>query len=101
MTAYVIAEAEHLNTPEVIAYRELARAAVLQYGGRYLARGAVPVALEGDWPEANRMVVMEFPSLERARSWYSSPEYAKARATRSDLSGRRILLVPGLDETGA
>jgi uncharacterized protein (DUF1330 family) len=57
----------------------------------------MPVPLEGEWPAANRMVVIEFPSMEQAGAWYASPEYAQARATRSDLSGRRLLLVAGTD----
>lgn len=97
MTAYVIAESPYLDTPEVRRYRELAQASIARYGGRYLVRGALPDALEGDWPDGNRMVVIEFPSLEQAKDWYASPEYAQARAERFDLSGRRMLFVEGLD----
>lgn len=93
MTAYVIAESQHLDIPEVRRYRELAQASIAQYEGRYLVRGALPEALEGDWPEMNRMVVIEFPSLGQAKSWYASPEYAQARATRSDIPDRRMLFV--------
>ncbi|WP_037908647.1 DUF1330 domain-containing protein [Actinacidiphila yeochonensis] len=98
MTAYVVAESLHVDTPDVRRYRELAQASIALYGGRYLARGALPEALEGDWPDGNRMVVIAFPDLEQAKAWYTSPEYAGARATRKDLSGRRMLFVPGVDE---
>lgn len=102
MTAYVIAEAPHLGTEEVLRYREMAQASIFQYGGRYLVRGALPGAREGEWAAGKRMVVIEFPSLEQAEQWYDSPEYARARATRSDLSGRRILFVDGIkQEPGA
>jgi uncharacterized protein (DUF1330 family) len=96
MTAYVIAESPHLDTPEVRAYRKLAQASIIQYGGRYLVRGALPEAFEGDWPDDHRVVVIEFPSLEQAKNWYTSAEYAQARATRSDISGRRMLFVDGI-----
>ncbi|MFS8096767.1 DUF1330 domain-containing protein [Lentzea alba] len=95
MTAYVIAESHYVDNPEVRSYRELAKASILQHGGRFLARGALPEALEGDWRETNRMVVIEFPDLARAKEWYHSPEYTAARATRSDLAGRRMLFVDG------
>lgn len=98
MTAYVIAESQHLDTQEVREYRELAKASILQYGGRYIVRGALPDALEGEWSSSNRMVVIEFPDLEQAKRWYTSPEYSQARATRSDIRGRRMLFVGGLDE---
>lgn len=98
MTAYVIAVSQHVDNSEVRAYRELAAASIAQYGGRYLVRGALPDALEGSWPMADRMVVIEFPSLERAKHWYTSAEYIQARSMRADLSGRRMLFVPGIDE---
>lgn len=95
VTAYVIAEAEHRDSPEVRRYRELARESVVRHGGRYLTRGALPGVLEGGWPEAHRMTVIAFASRRDAERWYASPEYAAARATRSDLAGRRLLLVEG------
>ncbi|MDT0268506.1 DUF1330 domain-containing protein [Streptomyces sp. DSM 44915] len=98
MTAYVIAQAEHRDGPEVRRYRELAQESVARYGGRYLARGALPEPLEGDWPADRRLTVLAFPSREHARRWYASPEYAAARATRSDLAGRQLLCVADLDE---
>jgi uncharacterized protein (DUF1330 family) len=94
----VIAESRHLDTEEVRRYRELAKDSIAQYGGRYLVRGARPDALEGDWPPENRMVIIEFPDLEQAKSWYTSPAYARAQATRSNIGYRRMLLVEGLDE---
>lgn len=98
MAAYVIAESRHAPSPEASKYRELAEASIVQYGGRYLARGVIPDALEGTWPSANRMVIIEFPSMDQAKRWYSSPEYAHARSARSDLDGRRLLFVPGLGQ---
>jgi uncharacterized protein (DUF1330 family) len=98
MTAFVIAESQHADNAEARAYRELAKASITLYGGRYLVRGAIPEAMEGDWPTINRMVIIEFPSLEQAKLWYTSAEYAQARETRSDLSGRRVLFMAGVDE---
>ncbi|MBT2510491.1 DUF1330 domain-containing protein [Streptomyces sp. ISL-98] len=95
MTAYVIAEAQHPDTPEVCRYRESAQASIAHYGGRYFIREALPEALEGDWADSNRMVVIEFPSLEQAKGRYTSPEYAQARATRSNINGRRMMFVEG------
>jgi uncharacterized protein (DUF1330 family) len=94
--AYVIAEAEYLDDPRVRRYRELAAESIAQYDGRYLARGATPEPLEGNWPDTHRMVVIEFPSMARAKSWHTSPEYANARAARGVITGRRMLLVEGL-----
>ncbi|GAA1866761.1 DUF1330 domain-containing protein [Myceligenerans crystallogenes] len=96
MAAYVIAEAEHLDDPDVRRYRELAAESIARYDGRYLARGATPEPLEGEWPDTHRMVVIEFPSMVQAKNWYTSPEYADARAVRGVIAGRRMLFVEGL-----
>jgi uncharacterized protein (DUF1330 family) len=96
MLAYVISEVEVLDEALASQYRALAEASIARYGGRYLVRGAVPEVLEGDWPAPQRVVVVEFPSLERARQWYASPEYAKALAVRGGALARRLLLVEGL-----
>ena len=49
---------------------------------------------EGGW-EPERLVVLEFPSLEQARKWYASPEYAPARALRLKAARSKVLLVEG------
>lgn len=93
MPAYVISEVRVLNEQLADAYRKAAAASIARYGGRYLARGAHPDAVEGAWPDERRMVIVEFPSMEEARRWYESPEYADALAIRRDALDRRLLFV--------
>ena len=51
--------------------------------------------LEGDWtPRA--IVMAEFPSMEAARDWYRSPEYAKALEFRDEALSRNLILVEGV-----
>lgn len=95
MPAYVISEVEVLDEPQAAVYRELAAASIARYGGRYLARGREPDAMEGVWPEERRMVILEFPSMAEARRWYASPEYAEALEIRKDALDRRLLFVDG------
>lgn len=96
MTAYVISEVEILDESEAQRYRELASASIAQYGGRYIVRGATPEVPEGDWPSSQRVVVVEFPTMERLRRWYNSPEYAEALAVRQTALSRRLLFVEGV-----
>jgi uncharacterized protein (DUF1330 family) len=50
--------------------------------------------LEGTWrPE--RLVVLEFPSAERARAWWESPEYAPAKALRQSCATTDMVLIDG------
>jgi uncharacterized protein (DUF1330 family) len=96
MAAYAISEVEIYDEQQADRYRELAAASIAQYGGRYLARGAMPQVPEGDWPLDERVVIVEFPSMARLREWYASPEYAPALAIRSAALGRRLLFVDGV-----
>jgi uncharacterized protein (DUF1330 family) len=97
MPAYVISEVEFLDEEQGQRYRDLAAASIAEYGGRYLVRGAQPDVPEGEWPERQRVVVVEFPSMERLRAWHTSPEYAEALKFRDVALTRRLLFVDGLD----
>jgi len=98
MTAYVISEVEMLDETQGARYRELAETTIRRHGGRYLARGAAPAVPEGSMPAAERVVLVEFPSMERLLAWYHSSEYAEALAVRATALRRRLLFVPGVDE---
>ncbi len=97
MTAYAISEIEVLDEAQAQRYRELAEASIARYGGRYLVRGARPQVPEGEWPLDERVVIVEFPNLERLREWYASPEYAEALHVRQTALARRLLFVEGED----
>lgn len=74
--------------------RTRAAASIAQHGGRYLARGGQVEPLEGSW--APRAIVVEFPSMEQARAWYRSQEYAPALDVRDQALGRNLILVDGI-----
>jgi uncharacterized protein (DUF1330 family) len=95
MPAFVIVEIE-VHDPEAYEnYRSLAPASIEAYGGRFIARGGATESLEGDWaPE--RIVVLEFPSLKRARQWWASPEYSDAKAIRMRAAQTRMIATDGI-----
>ncbi len=97
MTAYVISEVTIVDAALAEAYRALAQEAIARYGGRYVVRGGTVEVVEGEWPADQRIVVVEFPSLDRAREWYHSPEYAAALKLRQQALSRRLLFVEGID----
>ena len=72
----------------------MAQKTVAQYGGRYLARGGRMQLLEGSW-EPTRIVILEFPSYEKAHAWWRSAEYAPAKALRQRLSTTDLLIIDG------
>ncbi|MFZ5653973.1 MAG: DUF1330 domain-containing protein [Pseudomonadota bacterium] len=99
MTAYVIVEIEIADAALYERYKQLAPATVAAYGGRYLARGGETASLEGDW-RPQRLVILEFESLERARAWHDSPEYREVRALRWRAARSRMLAVAGVAAGG-
>jgi uncharacterized protein (DUF1330 family) len=96
MPAYSITEVETLDEEQAQIYREVARAAVTRYGGRYLVLAAEPAAAEGQWPSGQRLVIIEFPSMDQLRAWYDSREYAPARDLARTALRRRLLFVDGV-----
>ena len=94
MSAYVIVDIEVLDPVRYEEYKKLASNAVSHYGGRYLARGGQNETLEGEW-HAKRLVILEFASLERAKAWLNSPEYAPARALRHQTARTNMVVVEG------
>ena len=81
MSAYVVMVRERTGDPEAMArYRELAPQArqgrhmssVVHYGSHQV--------LEGE--EVEGIAILQFASMDAAREWYESPEYAQARAHR-------------------
>ena len=66
---------------------------VEKYGGRFLVRGGSTEILEGEWSPA--LVVIEFPTVEKARQWYSSDEYRPALEIRQRSADNELLIVEG------
>lgn len=81
-------------------YAEYARRATeieARHGGRALAVADAVNVMEGVWP-SQRVVVLEFPSLEAAHQWYADPEYAELIPLRQEATKSAILIVEGFEE---
>jgi len=95
MPAYVVVEVQVHNAQTYERYKLLGPPAIAAYGGRYLARGGATQVLEGTW-NPPRLVILEFPTAERARAWWNSPEYAEAKALRQSCTTTKMVLVEGV-----
>jgi uncharacterized protein (DUF1330 family) len=95
MAAYVISELEVLDEQHMGEYSDLAAASIAEYGGKYLTRGAQAVVVEGGITD-RRFVIVEFPSMQRAKEWYTSASYARALKVRNKALDRRLIFVEGL-----
>jgi uncharacterized protein (DUF1330 family) len=97
MPAYLVSDLTVRNAAAFESYRSRAAKAIVRYRGRYLVRGGDIQALEGQW-KPRMLVIVEFPSMEQARSWYSSPEYATALEVRDIALERDMIFVDGYRE---
>lgn len=95
MPAYVINDMEVTDPVTFDQYRQMSPPTVAQYGGRFLARGGAVQPQEGQW-SPRRLVILEFPSVERAKAWIDSPEYAPARRLRQASAVSNLVIVEGL-----
>ena len=95
MSAYVIAEVEVTDPGTFEKYRELVPPTIEAFGGRYVARGGDIGSLEGGW-QPNRIVIIQFDDMERAKAWQGSELYAPAKALREASSKTRMIVVEGV-----
>ncbi len=94
MPAYIIADVEVTDPAQYEEYKKLSTAAMQAYGAEVLVRGGRSERLEGRAP--GRVVVLRFPSLQAARAFYDSAEYARARAARANAAIMNMFIVEGL-----
>ena len=94
MPAYLIADIEITNPDGYASYRPLAAASVARHGGRFVARGGTIVPLEGEW-DPKRIVIIEFPSLDAATTFYHSDDYQAALKVRLAHSTGKVVIVDG------
>lgn len=95
MAAYYIFQIEVTDPERYKDYVAVAPATIANHGGEYLVRGGDYEVVEGEWP-ARRMVVLRFPSMEQARAWYDSAEYAQPKSMRHGAAKANAILVEGV-----
>lgn len=96
MAAYVIFDVEIWDLAKYQEFMVAVKPAIEDAGGRYLARGGEHKVLEGDW-EPSRLVLFEFPSVEKAEEFYYSERYQGCRAIRDACSKGNVVVVQGLE----
>jgi uncharacterized protein (DUF1330 family) len=94
MAAYVVVDLDVQDASAFEEYRKQVPAVIERFGGRYLVRGGRSQTLEGDW-QPRRVVLLEFPSWDKAMTFYMSPEYQPLRQLRLRSSRSKIVLVEG------
>jgi uncharacterized protein (DUF1330 family) len=94
-SAYIIANVRVTNPAQYEEYKKFSTLAMQAHGAEVCVRGGAVEVIEGDW-RPDRVVILKFPSLEKAKAFDASPEYAKARAARQGAAIMRMVVVEGL-----
>jgi uncharacterized protein (DUF1330 family) len=95
MAAYIVVEVEVRDQERYETYKRMVPPSLAAYGGRFVVRGGEVETLEGEW-SPKRLVIAEFPSVERAKAWWGSEEYAEAKALRQATAHTRMILIEGV-----
>ena len=94
MPAYIIARVQVTDWERYREYTRATPAAIEKFGGRFLVRGGESITLEGP-PETGRVVVIEFPSLDKAKAFYRSEEYSRAKKLKEGAATGQFLAIEG------
>jgi uncharacterized protein (DUF1330 family) len=94
MPAYVVVQITVEDPVRYAEYVRMAPPSIAAHGGRYIVRRGACEILEGSWLPP-RLVVLEFPTVEQARAWWASPEYAPAKTLRQQSASTEMLLIEG------
>ena len=84
-------DVEIADPAEYELYRKLAYPVIAEFGGTYLVRGGTTEIREGNW-KPNRLIIVEFENLARAREWYESEEYRPALDAISRCARRNLII---------
>jgi uncharacterized protein (DUF1330 family) len=95
MSAYVIVDIDVKDKDAYAGYIQMSPTSIAAYGGRFLARGGRTEKLKGEWTP-KRLVILEFESLDRAKQWLDSPEYAPAKAIRHRTASTNMVVIEGV-----
>ena len=95
MAAYILVE---VNVHDPVAYedyKKMTPGSLVPFDGKFIVRGGSTETLEGDW-KPERFVILEFPSLEKAKAWWNSDIYAPAKALRHRTANSKMIVVEGV-----
>ncbi len=100
MAAYCLFDnLQVIDAAKLEEYKSRVAPLVERYGGRYVVGWCRTDLVEGQW-QPTFPVLIEFPSLEHARQWYSSREYAELKAIRLAAVRSNAVFMEGITSQG-
>ncbi|MBF0494285.1 MAG: DUF1330 domain-containing protein [Candidatus Omnitrophica bacterium] len=96
MSVYMIIEIKEIIDEKVYGeYVRKVSAAVIRNGGKYLVRGGRVRTVSGDW-NPNRIVLIEFESMDKFNVWCNSPENKEIVPMRARSAKTNAVIVEGI-----
>ena len=94
--AYLVSTSEVHDSELMQDYVEKAGPTGGPYGAELLASTTEVAHMDGSWTPS-RVVIFRFPSMERAKAWYNSPEYQAIVDMRLKAAESSLILIEGAD----
>ena len=94
MSAYIVVQVEVTEPAGYDEYKKMVPSSLAAYGGKFVVRGGACETLEGSW-RPKRLVVLEFPSVAKAKQWWASNEYSDGKALRQRTAKSEMIVVEG------
>jgi len=95
MSAFIIADTKIENPEEYENYKVQAKQIAEKFGGIYRARGGELDILEDDLWHPTRIVIIEFPDMEKARAFANSDEYKPVAKIRQANAKCTLFILDG------
>ena len=92
---YVIAQLKVTNPENYKEYVNKVTEVVQKFGGEYLVRNGEYQCVEGE-TKFPRIVVIKFPSYQKALEWYNSDEYKPVKQIRLNNSEGSNIIIKGV-----
>jgi len=93
MKIYVISEIFVNDEDQYKKYMKLVPDTIKKYGGKYLVRGGDILNNNLDWTPKGRIIVLEFPSIEKLDLWQNSDEYKPVKEIRLNSSTSQSITI--------
>ena len=95
MRAFLICDILVKDREWLNEYLNLSQHTLELFGGKFHVQAGKLETIEGDW-NPKVIIIAEFPSVEKAKEWYHSSEYANALKVRPKAMERNMIIVEGL-----
>ena len=92
---YVIAQLKVTNPENYKVYVEKVTPLVKKFGGEFLVRAGEFQIFDGE-TKFPRIIILKFPTYEKALEWYNSEEYKPIKQIRLDNSEGTNIIIKGI-----